>query len=330
MSKNKLSPVLKMGRWIRSRFVNAGLILLYHRVSDPETIHEPDPYSLCVTPNHFADQMKWLREFTNPISLQAMVAGLQGSRLPPRAIAVTFDDGYADNLYQAKPILEEYKVPATVFVISGSIGGAFWWDQIARIILLPEQLPNYLSINLGARSFQAPIESSKIQTRNRLLKKVHSFMRDLQPEERNAAITQLSSWADIRNSSSEITRPMTMDEVQKLAQDGLVEIGSHTTTHPSLSIMNISQQEEEIQRSKIDLEQVTGRPVNGFSYPYGLERDYSSATVKVLQGSGIKYACTNKIDAIGSHSDLYQLPRYWIKDISSEKFGPIVNRWLSN
>jgi peptidoglycan/xylan/chitin deacetylase (PgdA/CDA1 family) len=328
MSKNTLATVLKIGRWIRSRFVRSCLILLYHRVSDPKFDNEPDPYSLCVTPQHFADQMKWLGEFTNTISLQAMVAGLKKGELPSRAVAVTFDDGYADNLYQAKPILEKYNVPATVFVISGCIGSSFWWDQIASIILLPKQLPDHLFLDFGGRSLQIHTESNKHQSRKRLLRGVHSFMRKLQPEECNDAISRLSSWAGVNTSWSEVTRPMSSAEVQKLAENGLVEIGSHTVNHQPLSVLNTTQQTEEIQCSKIDLEKIIDGQIHGFSYPYGLPSDYSSATVNIVQESGFKYACTNTIDTIWTRSALYQLPRHWIKDISVEKFGHYINRWL--
>src|SRR5262249_43149366 len=118
---------------IRKRFQNGGAILLYHRV----TRLDRDPQLLAVSPEHFAEHLDVLRRKANVVPLNKF----RGEpRLPSRAIAITFDDGYADNFVEAKPILERKEVPATVFVVSGFLGSAreFWWDELDRILLQPE------------------------------------------------------------------------------------------------------------------------------------------------------------------------------------------------
>jgi peptidoglycan/xylan/chitin deacetylase (PgdA/CDA1 family) len=325
----KFSTLLKLGRWVRSRFVSDGLILLYHRVSDPKSDNDPDPFALCVTPQHFTDHMKWLRDFTNPISLQSMVQGLQEKKLPPRAVSVTFDDGYADNLYQANPILEKYSIPATVFVIAGCIGGVYWWDQIARIILKTNQIPNHLSLHIGNRLFSTKIDSNSTQGRKRLLRKLHGILRNLPTDERYSTIAKLSIWAGVNTSTNEWSRPMTDSEIRKLAENGLIEVGSHTLNHNPLSILDTFQQEEEIKYSKKVLEEILNDKVFGFSYPYGLQADFSSVTIKIIQEADYKYACTNHTDVVRFRSDPFQLPRYWINDLTVNEFAYHINNWLS-
>ena len=97
---------MKLVRHFRSR----DLILLYHRVARVDS----DPWSLCVTPEHFSEHLEVLRKH-RPIRLdQVKPSGWRagGSRA---SVAITFDDGYADNLYEAKRLLERYDIPATFF-----------------------------------------------------------------------------------------------------------------------------------------------------------------------------------------------------------------------
>jgi len=112
-------------RWLRSRFRPGGLVLLYHRIADADDA--VDPFSLCVSRRHFADHLEILQRFATVVSLEEMWLAAREGRLPPRSIAVSFDDGYADNLYNAKPLLEEYGSPATVFVVAEAVGTTNAW-----------------------------------------------------------------------------------------------------------------------------------------------------------------------------------------------------------
>ena len=83
--------------------------------------------------------------------------GSHGARkISRRSIVITFDDGYADNLYNAKPLLERYKIPATVFVTSGHIYAQeeFWWDELDRVLLQPGTLPETLCLKINGRTIR--------------------------------------------------------------------------------------------------------------------------------------------------------------------------------
>src|SRR5262245_41049481 len=120
-----------VSHWVQARILGGALILGYHRVADVTR----DEYEVCVTPKHFAEQMEVLRKVSQPIGLSELVQCLKASSVPPKAVAVTFDDGYADNLYEARPILERYLIPATVFVCTGYAGKEFWWDELDRLVM---------------------------------------------------------------------------------------------------------------------------------------------------------------------------------------------------
>src|SRR3989337_311080 len=91
-------------RWLQRRLTSRSLILTYHRVAEKDI----DPWSLCVTPQHFAEHLEVLKQFAQPIGLIEMVEALLACNIPDRSAVVTFDDGYANNLYNAKPLLELY------------------------------------------------------------------------------------------------------------------------------------------------------------------------------------------------------------------------------
>ena len=112
-------------RRLRHAVIPGGLILVYHRVVELPSVNQSP---LSVTTEAFASHLEVLRKHAYPMKLSAFIHALRAGTLPPRAVVVTFDDGYANNLFQAKPLLERFDIPATVFVTSGLLGThrEFW------------------------------------------------------------------------------------------------------------------------------------------------------------------------------------------------------------
>jgi signal transduction histidine kinase len=132
---------------LRHRFARRGLILLYHRVTDVR----PDPWLMCVTPRHFAEHLEVLREHGRTVKLARLVRALMDGAPLSGSVAVTFDDGYADNIESARPLLDRYDVPAAVFVTSGFVGGGTetWWDELERLVLGPGTLPEIVVLRVS-------------------------------------------------------------------------------------------------------------------------------------------------------------------------------------
>ena len=122
----------RLRRRLRPRPVRP-VILMYHRVADVRV----DPWELAVPPAVFDAQLAVLRETRQPLAMSDFVGRAQRGTLPPNAVAVTFDDGYADTLRQAQPRLAAAGVPATLFLATAFVGQAveYWWDELARGIL---------------------------------------------------------------------------------------------------------------------------------------------------------------------------------------------------
>src|SRR5216683_2007269 len=109
------------------------VILMYHRVS----FARHDPWGLAVDPERFEEQIAYVKRHRTPMSMEEMVDRLRSKTLPANAVAVTFDDGYRDNLVNAKPVLARHGVPATLFLAMGFVNRdiPFWWDELAAMIL---------------------------------------------------------------------------------------------------------------------------------------------------------------------------------------------------
>ena len=154
--------VRRLHRWFRRR--GGPAILMYHRIAVPNV----DPWRLSVSPERFAERVQALRERRTVLSMDAFVARLQSGDLPHDALALTFDDGYPDNLHQAKPILEAAGVPATVFLTTGRIGTSeeFWWDELARMVLSrAEPLSATLMVEPGDLQIELPRTDLEMEPR---------------------------------------------------------------------------------------------------------------------------------------------------------------------
>jgi peptidoglycan/xylan/chitin deacetylase (PgdA/CDA1 family) len=320
--------IRKAARWLRSRFVKPGLVLLYHRVTDTDGGNASDVFSTRVTPKHLGEHLSVLHKIGTPISLNKMSHGLKNGNLPQCPIAITFDDCYADNYYQAKPLLYQYEVPATVFVVTGRIGKTFWWDELRSIIFQPKTLPESLNLSVDGHNYKYQLYDNSESSRKRIMRSLHQKMRSNSEENREMILKELSEWAGVARNNLQNHRSSTAEEIKRLAAGGLVEIGAHTVTHPTLSALSVPEQRKEIVQSKTDLEKILGTEVTSFSYPYGLKTDFTPESIEIVQEAGYERACTNVKDVVSLRSHLFELPRFWVRDWSGEEFSKRLGRWL--
>jgi peptidoglycan/xylan/chitin deacetylase (PgdA/CDA1 family) len=316
---------------------------MYHRVS-PEV--ELDPWALNVTPQNFAEQLEVIRRNYRPMSLHSLNRQVQQGKRTPRRIAVTFDDGYADNLLYARSILERYDIPATVFVVSGAVGSEreFWWDELELLLLLPGKLPDSLSIQVNEKTHHWELGDSAEYTqadydrfhpwqaswegkptpRQNIYTALHSLLRPLLPGERRTLLDRLWEWSGRRPAFRRSNRALTPEELVRLGDSRLVEIGAHTASHPLLSALPARMQRDEIERGKAQLEALTGSPVTSFSYPYG---DYDSTSLEVVKEAEFTCAVTTIADAIWSKVHPLLLPRLEIRNWNGEEFSRRLRHW---
>jgi peptidoglycan/xylan/chitin deacetylase (PgdA/CDA1 family) len=317
------------GRWLKSRLVESALILGYHRISEASQ----DPYSLCVTPRHFAGHLEALRKYANTISLEELVHALEERNLPRRAVVVTFDDGYADNLYEAKPLLEQYEIPATVFITTGYIGREFWWDRLEHILFFPERLPGKLCLEINNKSYKMTLgeafkksrKDENINLRLNFLLTLYKQLLPLSLNDREKALEHIFAWAGAPSNDDLNKRALSADEIVELAKGDLIGIGAHTITHPILEKLSKENQKQEIQQSKAYLEKILNAKVTCFSYPHG---NPSEETISLVRKSAFICACSSHNDATWKGSDSFQLPRFWVCNWDRNKYKKWLMRWL--
>lgn len=330
------------------RLHTQGLILLYHRVATLDT----DPQLLSVTPDHFAEHLEYISEHYNPISLSELFLVLKAGKIPDKSVVITFDDGYADNLWNAKPLLEKHGIPATVFVTSGSIGNdrEFWWDDLERLLLLPDELPDQLVLTIkgeewnwdltgriengSGQGYETNLKSWNVTTvsdpgpQYTLYRDLHRRLKPLLYKQRESILSTLAQWAGASRIGRETHRPLTLSELRELDRGDLIEIGAHTITHTMLSTQPVHVQKEEIIQSKESLEEMLGYQVKSFSYPFGGRADFSKKTVDIVKETGITTACANYGSTLIGNADPYRLPRALVRDWDIEVFSSRMKEWF--
>jgi peptidoglycan/xylan/chitin deacetylase (PgdA/CDA1 family) len=330
------------------------LILAYHRVSELRS----DPQLLNVSPKIFSEQMKCLQDYT-PISLDDLYLSLRKKDIPEKSIVVTFDDGYADNLWNAKPILEQHGVPATIFVTTGYVNKnkELWWDELERLLLIPQKLPDLITLdvagevhewnlcgNNGEEQFGKLSSSSSPQDESREVWNVtmrpypsrrhqayldlHKFLRPLDDEIRSNAIDQLARSIGSSGGSRSNYRVLNQIELKEMIRSDLIDIGSHCVTHSVLKSQSPDIQKMELSDSKRYLEKIIGRPIKSMSYPFGGKDDVGKDTLRLAHDVGYNLCCANWAAPVTEHVNPYFLPRFLVRNWNEDLFSDKLREWF--
>jgi peptidoglycan/xylan/chitin deacetylase (PgdA/CDA1 family) len=314
----------KAFRTLRRRYKPGAVILLYHRVAKLPG----DPYSLAVSPDHFAQQLDYIRQTSHPMRLVDLAEAIQQGSLPQRAVAITFDDGYVDNFTQAYPLLKAAQIPATIFVTSEQIDSPreFWWDDLERMLLLPTQLPKRLQITIGDQAYVWPTESKEYRLRTH--QAIHKLLRPIDAIARDNVLGELANWSGLERTGRSDYRAMTVEELIELARSGYIDLGGHTKTHPVLSALSRDVQYGEIVGGFQRLASIIGSAVPIFAYPYGSAQDFGEETVDIVRDAGFLAACTTMPSSIEAGADLLRLRRCPVSDWNIETFKRQLESWV--
>lgn len=319
-----------------------GAVLLYHRIADEVS----DPYGLCVPPAQFEEHLLVIREVGRPMRLSDFAAALRSRSLPDRAIAITFDDGYIDNLESAAPLLAKHDVPALVFVTTGAGGREreFWWDELERVFLQPGELADPVEIEIAGASRRWDLGADRRYTRaqqeahrgwhlddehaptarHAVFRETYELLQPLDTATRTAALDALLAWAGLDAGAVRAgRRALQPGEVASMVASGIVDVGAHTVNHPALPAQPPHVQQTELTRSKRDLEAWTGRAVHGFAYPYGL---YDDSSVAAAREAGFAFACSGVYRPADPTTDLFLIPRIEAPAVGGDELGDIL-RW---
>lgn len=284
-------------------------VLIYHRVlraPDPLLPDEP-------TAGEFEQTMRWIRSTFNVIPLADGIAGLRDGRLPQRALAITFDDGYANNATLAAPILASLGLHATFFLATGYLdGGRMFNDTVLEAVRAAREVLDLQIIGLGRYEFTSDAD------RRAALTALLDVLRDQPPRERADLAERIADAAGAPRASSPM---MTGEQAARLATDGFT-LGAHTVNHPILARLADDVARDEILASRCRVEQLAGASVNLFAYPNGRpNRDYTPNTVRLVREAGFVGAVTTSPGAARVCSDPWQVPRFTPWDHGALRFA---------
>jgi peptidoglycan/xylan/chitin deacetylase (PgdA/CDA1 family) len=286
-------------------------VLIYHRVpAEPDELLPGEP---CAA--EFERTMRWVKSVFNVIPLAEGVAGIKSGKLPPRALAITFDDGYANNATVAAPILKRLGLHATFFIATGFLdGGRMFNDTVIEAVrdCRDEQL-DLTDLGLGVHA------TVTLEQRRRAIDATLTGIKYRPKTERAALASAVALAAGARLPT---TLMMTSEQAAGLAREGF-ELGGHTVTHPILAQVDLGTARDEIERGRRRVDEISGRRTRLFAYPNGRpQRDYVKASVELVRELGFEGAVTTSNGAASVGSSPYEIPRFTPWDERPTRFGP--------
>lgn len=278
------------GVFLLARALSARMarVLMYHNFCGPG---EADENALNVADARC--QFEYLRRHFRVVPLRHIVDRLtSGQAFDSNTVAITIDDGRRNCYEFLFPLLKEFDFPATFFVVTSFIAGEIWvWTD--KVLWLSEQQSRPEELAPGN------------------LDSVFRALNRMRPELRNQQVESMAAKAGISVPALPPAKfaPCSWAELREMADSGLVEIGSHTVTHPILSSVTHEESWRELTESRRQIEEGVGRKINSFCFPNGMPGDYRPSQVRQLAEAGYACGVMAHFGLVGSQTSPYSLPR---------------------
>ncbi|MFN8545935.1 MAG: polysaccharide deacetylase family protein [Candidatus Binatia bacterium] len=309
------SGLLTLARYTRQ--YTRALVLRYHAVTPGVADVAYAGPEICLSAEAFRLQAAYLKRAYSVIPLDELVRALaEGRRLPPRAIAITFDDGYADNHTQAFPILRRLGLTATVYLTTGSVdGGTPLWMSAVRAVVLGAPGRELAVPKLGPFALGSNGRGDAVRAFTRALVPLASSAR---AERIRAAAT--AAGVDLGRALRDTM--LTWVQVRELAAAGWT-IGAHTVTHANVALASLAEAEAEIAASRDAIRAQIGRPVEHFAYTNSgaSHRYFSNEVGDVLRRLAFRSGVTSQAGVVRPGVDPYLMPRIGV----GPRLAPVID-----
>lgn len=289
--------------------------LIFHRVhAQPDPLVPGEMHA-----ERFRKVLGWLRHWFQVLPLDEAVHRLQSGTLPPRAAAITFDDGYADNQQVALPILEEAGLSACFFIATGFLdGGRMWNDTLIESIRGARSEPWDLREVDSVFADLPPLVLDSWEARRHAVPQLVMRCKYLPMQERERVVEAVA-----RSSGANLdqTLMMSSEQLRNLRSRGQ-QVGAHTVNHPILARLPSDVARVEIGAGKQALEALLDERIGLFAYPNGKPgEDYLPEHVQMVRDAGFDAAVTTSPGASGSNTDPCQIPRFTPWEQSRVRWG---------
>lgn len=285
---------------------NSVAILMYHSVREPEQDSEWIGPGITHAPAIFSWQMEMLAGKFHPVTIDDVLLFLEGKKsLPRRAVAVTFDDGYLDNLEYAAPILQRFGISGAFYVTTSLIGQtcAPWFSQVRRAFFTTRRA-SWASSGHGRT-----LDISTPAARDAALLSAYDLCAPLVGDAQPRAVETIQRELEVEPAPPPQRLMMNWSEVRSLRKAGHI-VGSHTVTHPNVAHIPEAAAHAELFDSKRCIEEQLQEEVKHFSYPHpALEPQWSGQTVSVAREAGYLTSVTTTRGPVRAGSNPLSLTR---------------------
>lgn len=285
-------------------------VLIFHRVLPEIDPLLPDE----MYASRFDALVGMLVKVFNILPMDVALASWKSGTLPPRALTITFDDGYADNFTIACPILLKHGVKASFFVASGFLNGGIMWNDVAR-----EAIRSYQGDEIDLRWLDLGIRSVVTSSeRFRLVEEMLLKLKYRTLDHRKEALARLLEGT---RASSPGNLMLSTAQLQGLRDAGM-EIGGHTFSHPILAVLPEAEARRQIAEDRERLAELLGESPRYFAYPNGRpEKDYQATHARIVRELGYEAAFTTSCGSVGPESGAFELPRFTPWDRGLTRFS---------
>ncbi len=293
--------------WVMRQAQPDPVVVTYHGVIPRSEWREWETADL-VPDDLFREHLEFYRRSYNVVPLRAIADFAAGrGKLPPCALAITFDDGYRNVVEHAVPMLKEFGFPATIFLTSGFVEGRvdLWWLEVKRCVLAAQR--NFRSIRVeGLGDFSPRTSRDARESYSKIL----AHLRTLPATERRTVIDALQGqFPAARDLLREVYAPMTWEQARAAAAQGM-EMGAHCVTHPILSRETEDDARREIVESVAAVRKEVGPERIAFSYPNGLRTDFTRNIERMVRDAGCYAAAAEFPGYNRVGTPVYQLRRF--------------------
>lgn len=262
------------------------LVLCWHNVLPTWAFPESAPGEAL---RGFRRQLRLLRRVGNVVPLRQALENLsEGRPQPPRAVALTFDDGYLDNAVAAAPLLRAHGLPATFFLVTGFLSGTSraWWEDLGWGVS-NARVP---TVTWHDKRF----ELSTPEARQAAVGALSDSLKGLTQEQRTYAVEELLGRLEPRGHRPTVPEQFMDWSAARGLLAGGHDVGSHTCTHAVLGRETAQVQDQELRASRRLLQHRLGCGIDVLALPNGREQDYDGQTLRLMAQAGYRYGVTTR------------------------------------
>ncbi|MDR1965022.1 MAG: polysaccharide deacetylase family protein [Planctomycetaceae bacterium] len=300
--------------------------LCYHGVVQNQSPPNDARTRIAVTVSQLEEQLRELRKHWNPVSSQQIRDAIEKEiPLPDRAVHVSFDDGYSNNLLLAAPLLNRYEIPATLFVTTNFIETQ---NQLIWSLELHERLSVFSGTQLSLAGQLYSLDPPETPKRTEQALQLLQIAKSLPMADRETLLQFLRERTkpDLTPKwKRELYTFLSWDELRSLQKKG-IEIGAHTLSHPILSQLQPQEIDRELRESKNRLETELNKKCDLLAYPFGSENDFSDLVVNTARNIGFRLAFTLQEKRNNAQLDAMRIHRICIhRELSLASFQALIS-----